>query len=85
MTLQLELSPELEARLNREAAARGMQLEQYAYELLSQSLPRTQPGSGILTPESLEELTQALTAGSENLPRLPNETFTRESIYKEHP
>ncbi|MGI8770662.1 MAG: hypothetical protein ACR2JE_04430 [Acidobacteriaceae bacterium] len=83
MTVQLELSPELEARLVREAEAHGTKPEEYAQRLLDESLPyeprkeRSQLG--------IEEFLRAMAEGSEKLPDLPNEAFTRESIYKDHP
>jgi hypothetical protein len=39
MTLNLELTPELEQRLTREAARKGIPAEKYTLELLEQSLP----------------------------------------------
>lgn len=85
MTLQLELSPELEARLVREAEAHGSKPEEYAQRLLDESLPLHRAGTGILTPEGVETMLREMAKGSENLPDLPNEAFSRESIYRDHP
>lgn len=42
MTLTLELPPELEQRLVREASQQGLAVEQYTLSLLDSSLPSTQ-------------------------------------------
>jgi hypothetical protein len=39
--------------------------------------------SGSLTVEEFRAMLQAMSAGSENLPNLPTETFTRESFYED--
>jgi hypothetical protein len=39
MTLNLELTPDLEQRLTREAAKKGIPAEEYTLELLKQHLP----------------------------------------------
>ena len=39
MTLTLELSPDLETRLEREAAVQGLPVEKYAVRVLEQSRP----------------------------------------------
>jgi hypothetical protein len=43
MTLMLELTPELEDRLRREALRRGLAPEDYARDLLKQHLPESRP------------------------------------------
>ena len=83
MTLQLEPSPELEARLVREAEARGVKPEEYAQTVLDQWLPYEPRKAG--NQLGIEEFLRAMAEGSEKLPDLPNEAFIRESIYKDHP
>lgn len=39
MTLTIDLTPELQERLSREAAQQGMPVERYALELLDKHLP----------------------------------------------
>jgi hypothetical protein len=82
MTIQIELSPESEARLVAEARARGMALEKYAGSLLQEALasPANRPGN--LTVEKFHAMLDALARGSEGLPTLPTESFTRESFYE---
>jgi len=83
MTIQVELNPETEARLISEAAAHGVAVEEYAGELLRAALRPSSSGRGHLTPEEAEELLRGMAEGSEKLPLLPDEAFTRESIYEE--
>lgn len=83
MTLLIEVSPEVEARLATLAAARGMALEAYASRLLEDNLGGFPSGTGILAPGTIEEMTEELTRGSEKLPVLPPEANDRESFYEE--
>jgi predicted dinucleotide-utilizing enzyme len=82
MTIQVELSPELEARLAAEAAVRGMALEEYAIKILEDNMPLHAAEADALTDEVIEEMTRELTRGSENLPVLPPEATDRESFYE---
>ena len=83
MTIQVEVSPEIEARLAAQAQARGMALEDYAGKILADNLPAYAAGTGILKPEDVEELSRRLSEGSENLPILPPEVNNRESYYED--
>ena len=85
MTLQIELDPELKARLEEQAARHGMASEAYALKLLEGSLPaRIQlTGTGRLSPGDVDAMTRELTRGSENLPVLPPEANDRESYYED--
>ena len=84
MTIQIDLNPEIEARLVAEASARGLAVEEYARKLLGEALHVPSSGRrGHLTPEEAEEMLRRMAEGSENLPVLPDEAFTRESIYEE--
>ncbi|HWG19254.1 MAG TPA: hypothetical protein VG225_01910 [Terracidiphilus sp.] len=83
MTITIELSPETEARLTAEAAERGISAEALAGRLLEQTLVPYTPGTGRLSAEDLERLTDVLTEGSENVPILPPEVNNRESYYED--
>jgi hypothetical protein len=80
MTIQVELSPEVEARLAADATVRGMALEQYAGKLLAEAAPLA-TGSGRLTREELRAMREELTRGSDKLPVLPPEATERASFY----
>lgn len=83
MTITIELNPEIEARLTAEASQRGMTAEALALKLVAQSLMQATPGTGRLTVQSLKELTELLTEGSESLPVLPPEVNNRENYYED--
>jgi len=83
MTIQVELSPETEARLAAAAQARGVALEQYAATLLHGALVSSATGSGKLTVEEFHKMLRELAEGSEKLPQLPTSAFSRESLYED--
>ncbi|MFI5090104.1 MAG: hypothetical protein ACHP7P_08615 [Terriglobales bacterium] len=83
MTIKIKLNPELEARLVAEARDRGVPLEKVAERLLQEALAaRSQPQAN-LSVEDFHAMLDGLAAGSEALPSLPTETFTRESFYED--
>jgi len=83
MTIQIELSPESEARLAAEAEAHGVALEAYAGSLLQQALASPFRRPDHLTIEKFRAMLDALAQGSERLPDLPTASFTRESFYQD--
>ncbi len=83
MTIQIELSPEIEARLAAAAEARGVAAEEYAGTLLREVLASPTTGTGRLTVEELRAMLREIAEGSENLPHLPTSVFTRESFYED--
>jgi hypothetical protein len=83
VTIQIDLSPDTEARLAAEAHAHGVAVEAYAGSLLQQALASTAPGTGELTVEKFRAMLDALARDSENLPNLPTESFTRDSFYED--
>jgi hypothetical protein len=83
MTIEVEVSPELEASLAAEAALQGMELKKYAGKLLEERRQRYATGTGRLEPGDVAEMTKVMTAGSEHLPVLPPEVNNRESYYED--
>lgn len=87
MTVTLDLSPELESRLQQEAERCGLDVPTLIRSVLDTTLPgpdsRTSP-PGEPTEVELEEFFAVMAEGSEARPLLPPETFDRESIYAEH-
>jgi hypothetical protein len=99
MAIKVDLNPEDESRLTREALAHGVPPEKYAGDLLQAALALgVQPEeydsvldsvgvaeteTGALTVEQFHAMLQALAEGAENLPNLPTESFTRESFYED--
>jgi hypothetical protein len=82
MSIQVELSPEAEARLAAEAQAHGIAPEKYAGSILQEALASAARGSGKLTVEELHVMLRQIAEGSEKLPNLPTSAFTRESFYE---
>jgi len=83
MAIQVELSPEAEARLAAEAGAHGIAPEEYAGKLLQVALMPYATGNGKLAPGDADEMTKGMTAGSEHLPILPPEVNERVSYYED--
>lgn len=83
MTLQVEVSPEIEARIVAEAQARGVSAENYALGLLEQALANPANPPSKLTVEKFHAMLSGLAEGSERLPELPTDSFTRESFYED--
>lgn len=83
MTIQVELSPEAQARLAAEAAMQGVAPEEYASQLLQQALNGGQTRTGALTSDELHAMLREIGEGSENRPTLPTTSFVRESFYDE--
>ncbi len=83
MPISIELRPEVEERLGREASAKGVSIESYVEDLIErQVFPPHQ--SSRINMDDLDSVLDALAEGSENHPAPPPEAYTRESIYQEH-
>ena len=80
MTISIELKPEVEECLGREASAKGVSVEAYVEDLIEQKVVRPYDASRIDLAE-LDRVLDALSEGSQDRPApLP----ARESIYQEH-
>jgi hypothetical protein len=82
MTIRVELNAETEARLVAEARAQGLPVEAVAERLLKEALEGS-ISSGHLTAEEFHKMLDAVAEGSEKLPDLPTESFSRESFYED--
>lgn len=83
MGIRIDLKPEVEAELARQATARGIDIGDYAAGLLEEAA-RTR---AVRQPLSHQELDQALieiSQFSHKIPSLPDEALSRESIYRDH-
>lgn len=80
MTVTLDLNPELEKRIRARAAAHGMSLEAYLLSVIEEAAMPSLPEDATL--EEFEAAMDAFSEGSEALPVLPPEAFSRESIYE---
>jgi hypothetical protein len=83
MTIQVELDPELGERLAAKARAQGMPLERAAARILEEAMAFRFTGSSDLTVGDFHALLASMAEGSDRLPSLPTESFTRESFYED--
>lgn len=86
MTISLELSPEIEARLIAHAAANGVSVEQYLQSFIESNLPTEIEQR--LQAKTAEKWAEWLEAFCNNpaladVPPLSDEAISRESIYRE--
>lgn len=87
MTLQLELNPELEARLSAQATQHGMTLDAYVLRLVegNSSVQSYPTGTGRMTKEEFHKMLDEIALDPENTPSIPTSAFSRESFYEGRP
>jgi hypothetical protein len=83
MTIRIELSPETEALLAAEGRAQGLPLEKVAERLLKEALKENAAPDGRMSVAEFHRMLDAMAEGSERLPDLPTESFSRESFYED--
>jgi hypothetical protein len=83
MTIRVELNPETEARLAAKARAQGLPLERAAAQILEEAMASRFIPSSNLTLGDFHTMLTLMAEGSERLPNLPTESFTRESFYED--
>ncbi|MEX2263718.1 MAG: hypothetical protein WD696_17320 [Bryobacteraceae bacterium] len=66
-----------------QARERGMSVEAYVQSLIEQARPKSQQTQRPRTRKGIEVFFAAMAEGSERLPLLPTESFTRESFYED--
>jgi hypothetical protein len=82
MTIRVDLNPETEARLIAKARSQGVPLEKLAEQLLREALTTSSPSRGAITVDEFHYMLEGMAEGSEKLPNLPTESFSRESFYE---
>lgn len=83
MTIKVQLNAETEARLKAEAQAQGLPLEKVAEQLLKEALAGRSLSNGQMSLEEFHGMLGAMAEGSQKLPELPTESFSRESFYED--
>jgi hypothetical protein len=83
MSIIIHIKPEVETELTRQAAAHGVGLDAYAVTLLEEAA-QTGAASKKLSPDQLDRTLQELAQFSHKIPVLPDEAFSRESLYQDH-
>jgi len=82
MTIRVEITPEAQAELARQAAAQGRPVEAYAASLLEEVA--LHPAKGRLSLNRAEKMFHDMAQFSDKIPSLPDEALTRESFYRDH-
>ena len=83
MTITIDLKPEVQEELNRQAAVHGVDVGAYAASLLEEAA-QLSSGSKTLSRSQLENALRELAQFSHKIPLLPDEAFSRESLYLDH-
>lgn len=82
MSIIINVKPEVQAELARQAAAHGVQLEPYAASLLEEAAHTATAKT--LTKDQLDRTLQELAQFSHKIPLLSDEAFSREVLYQDH-
>jgi hypothetical protein len=82
MTITLDITPEVEAELARQAAVHGSAVETYAASLLEEAV-HLPARSGSMRQDRFENTLRDMAQFSHKIPVLPDEAFTRESLYRD--
>ena len=83
MTIHVEIPSEIQAELALQARARGMDVPTYAATLLKDAV-QPERTSDKRSLEDFEETLDRIAQFSHKIPILPDEAFSRESIYQDH-
>ena len=84
MPIHLELKPEVEERLGREASAKGVSVEAYVEDLIERQVSGQSEGTYRVDMEEVDRVLDALSEGSGDRTAPPHEAYSRESIYRDH-
>jgi len=82
MTLTIDIKPELRAELARQAAAQGVGIDTYAARLLEEATHL--PGANVFNANQLENTLRDMAQFSQKIPALPDDAFSRASLYRDH-
>lgn len=83
MTIIIDIRPEVQAELTRQAAAHSIDIGTYAASLLEEAA-HFPAGSKTLSQGQLDATLQELAQFSHKIPLLPDEAFSRESLDRVH-
>jgi hypothetical protein len=83
MTITVDITPEVQAELARQAAAHGRAVEAYAASLLEEAV-HLPAGANRLNQDRLEATLRDMAQFSQKIPSLPDEALTREGLYQDH-
>jgi hypothetical protein len=80
--IQLEIDPEVEQRIVDAARVRGLEPNAYASKIVSDAVAYTVPKQ--LSDEEFKASLDRLASYGKGLPKLPEDAYSRESIYQDH-
>ena len=83
MTIIIDIKPEIQAELGRHAAAHGVDIVAYAASLLEEAA-QFPVRSMVLSASQLDKTLEEIAQFSHKIPSLPDEAFSRESLYRDH-
>ncbi len=83
MTMLIDIKPETQAELTRRATAQGIDVNAYAATLLEEAV-HIPAGSKTLSASDLAATLREMAQFSQKIPLLPDEAFSRESLYQDH-
>lgn len=79
----IDIKPEVQAELSRQTAAHGVDIVAYAASLLEEAA-QFPVGSKTLSVSQLNKMLEKFARFSHKIPSLPDEAFSRESLYRDH-
>ena len=82
MTIIIDIKPEVQAELSRQAAAHGVDIGSYAASLLEEAA-HIPSGAKALSESQLDTTLQELAQFSHKIPLLPDEPFSRQSLCRD--
>lgn len=84
MTITINIKPEVEAELARQAEGRGLDVPAYVAALLEQATQPTRPEVTDRQFRRVREVADRIAQFSDQIPALPDNAFSRESLYRDH-
>ena len=82
MTIVVDIKPEVQAELSRQAAVQGVEIGVYAAILLEEAAHIEEPRR--LGREAICSTLQELAQFSHKIPLLPDEALSRDGLYRDH-
>lgn len=83
MTITVDITPAVQAELVRQATAHGRAVEDYAASLFEEAV-HLPTGASRLSRDRLENTLREMAQFSHKITSLPDESFTRENLYRDH-
>jgi len=82
MSITIHIKPEVQRVLSRQAAAHGVDINSYAASLLEEAA-QAAAGSKTLSQDQLNNTLAELSQFSDKVPSLPDDAFSRASLYQD--